>query len=189
LRSESAARILRSDSHSISANSKGHVNLLGASCVWHLGYRQIYHSTTLCEMIGRVIDQHSFAQPCSVPMQPEFDQPMDREIVRNQINRILQSVSFADKEQLKKLQEVLVRNMDSQAALKPDRVIRELWPDEIKTKLSADVATEMNRLRRTVESYCDEEGKDDPIVIIFPRRSPPGPDGIREKQWIVAEHR
>jgi hypothetical protein len=114
---------------------------------------------------------------------------MDREVIWSQINRILRSESFADKDQLKKLLEVLFKNMDSQATLKPDRVIKELWPEEIKTKRSADVATEMNRLRRTVERYYDEEGKADPIAISFPRRSAPGPDRIRERRWIVAELR
>jgi len=82
----------------------------------------------------------------------EFPGLMDRSAIGDQIERILLSRSFAHKSQLKKLLEVLFQNMDSQATLKPDRVIRELWPDEIRTKRSADVATEMNRLRHALES-------------------------------------
>ena len=77
----------------------------------------------------------------------------------------------------------------SQTTLKPDRVIKELWPNETKTKGSADVATEMNRLRHALESYYNGEGKTDPILIILPNRSVPGPDGMPEKRWIVAEPR
>src|SRR5580658_7151064 len=122
-------------------------------------------------------------------MLPEFDQPMDREAIRNQLDRILRSESFADKDQLQKLLEVLFNHMDSPASLKPDRVIRELWPEETKTKGSADVATEMNRLRRALESYYNGEGKADPIVISLPNRSAPAPDGLQETRWIAANPR
>jgi hypothetical protein len=114
---------------------------------------------------------------------------MERSEVSEQITRILRSESFADKDQLKKLLEVLFSNMETQATLKTDRVIRELWPDEIKTKQSADVATEMNRLRRAVKSYYETEGLADPILIGFPNRSTPTSDGARERRWIVAELR
>jgi len=117
----------------------------------------------------------------------EFARQMERGDIGEQIKRILQSESFADKDQLKKLLEVLFSNMDSQTILKPDRVIRELWPEEIKTKQSADVATEMNRLRKAVKTYYESEGLTDPIVISFPNRSAPAFDGNREKRWIVAE--
>jgi len=40
-------------------------------------------------------------------------------------------------------------------------VIRELWPDETRTKSSTDVATGINRLRRALESYYESEGKED----------------------------
>jgi hypothetical protein len=79
--------------------------------------------------------------------------------------------------------------MESETTLKPDRVIKELWPQETRTKGSADVATEMNRLRHALESYFSEEGKTDPITIILPNRSTPGPDGMPEKRWIVAKPR
>jgi len=114
---------------------------------------------------------------------------MDRTAISDQIDRILRSQSFASKGQLRKLLEVLFHNMDSQATLKPDRVIRELWPEETKTKGSADVATEMNRLRRALESYYNGEGKTDPIVISLPNRSVPAADGTHEKRWIAAKPR
>jgi hypothetical protein len=114
---------------------------------------------------------------------------MDRPAISDQIDRILRSQSFASKSQLRKLLDVLFRNMDSQTTLKPDRVIKELWPQETRTKGSADVATEMNRLRHALESYYNGEGKTDPITIILPNRTVPGPDGTPEKRWIVAKPR
>ncbi|HTW58377.1 MAG TPA: hypothetical protein VMD99_09610 [Terriglobales bacterium] len=114
---------------------------------------------------------------------------MDRAAISDQIERILRSRSFASKSQLRKLLEVLSNNFDSQTTLKPDRVIKELWPEETKTKGSADVATEMNRLRHALESYYNEEGKTDSIAICLPNRSAPGPDGKPEKRWIVARPR
>jgi hypothetical protein len=114
---------------------------------------------------------------------------MDPTAVGDQINKILRSRSFANKSQLKKLLEVLLKNIDSQTTLKPDRVIKELWPEEIKTKGSADVATEMNRLRHALESYYNGEGKTDPVVISLPNRSAPGPDGLQETRWVAARPR
>jgi hypothetical protein len=83
------------------------------------------------------------------PIAREF---MDAAAIHDQINRILGCQSFASKSQLRKLLEVLSQNMDSQTNLTTDLVIKELWPDEIRTKRSADVATEMNRLRHALES-------------------------------------
>jgi hypothetical protein len=114
---------------------------------------------------------------------------MDRTAINDQIDRILRSQNFANKSQLRKLLEVLSQNFDSQTTLKPDRVIRELWPQETKTKGSADVATEVNRLRRTLESYYSGQGNTDPIIITLPNRSVPAPDGTQEKRWIVASPR
>lgn len=114
---------------------------------------------------------------------------MDRTAISGQIDRILRSRSFATKSQLRKLLEVLSKNMDSQTSLRPDRVIKELWPEETRTKGSADVATEMNRLRHALESYYNSEGKADPITISLPNRTVPGPDGMPEKRWIVAKLR
>ena len=114
---------------------------------------------------------------------------MEPSAIREQIERILGSRSFAAKSQLRKLLEILCRNMDSQDNLNPDLVIQGLWPDEIRTKRSADVATEMNRLRHALETYYDEEGKSDPILISLPNRAVPARDGTHERQWIVAKPR
>jgi hypothetical protein len=114
---------------------------------------------------------------------------MDRSAISDQIEKILRSPSFANKSQLRKLLDLLHRNLDTQSSLKPDRIIKELWPNETKTKGSADVAAEMNRLRRALESYYDGEGKADPITISLPNRSVPAPDGAQEKRWIVAKPR
>ena len=114
---------------------------------------------------------------------------MDRDAIHDQIERILHSQNFANKSQLRRLLEVLSNNFDSQSTLKPDRVIKELWPQETRTKGSADVATEMNRLRRALESYYSEEGTADSITISLPNRSVPAPDGSPEKRWIVATPR
>ncbi len=114
---------------------------------------------------------------------------MDPTAISNQIDRVLRSQSFASKSQLRKLLEVLFKNMDSQTTLKPDQVIKELWPEETRTTRSADVATEMNRLRHALESYYNGEGKTDPIAIILPNRAAPAPDGTHETRWIMAKHR
>lgn len=114
---------------------------------------------------------------------------MDRAAINSQIDRILRSRSFANKGQLRKLLEVLWQNFDSQTTLKPDRVIRELWPQETRTKGSADVATEMNRLRHALEAYYNGEGSDDPITVILPNRSVAAADGSQEKRWIAATPR
>ena len=118
-----------------------------------------------------------------------FAEPMDPTAISDQIERILRSQSFASKSQLRKLLEVLSKNMDLQTALSPDLVIRELWPAETRTKRSADVATEINRLRHALESYYSGEGKTDPITIILPNRSLAAADGTPEKRWIVAKLR
>ena len=76
---------------------------------------------------------------------------MDLDAIRRQIDRILRSEIFADKDQLKTLLECLFQNMDSQLTLKPDRVIKELWPEDGATKDSADVATEIARLRKGLD--------------------------------------
>src|SRR5215471_8815918 len=117
---------------------------------------------------------------------------MEPTAISEQIEKILRSQSFATKGQLRKLLGVLSKNMDSQTALNPDLVIKELWPDEIRTKRSADVATEMNRLRHALDSYYEREGQADTIRIVLPNRSAAAADGIPEKRWIVAtphEHR
>src|SRR4029077_1003993 len=97
--------------------------------------------------------------------------------------------SLASKSQLRKLLEILLKNIDSQTTLKPDQVIKELWSEETRTKRPADVATEMNRLRHALESYYNGEGKTDPIIISLPNRAAPAPDGTHETRWIVAKPR
>src|SRR5438445_4029542 len=114
---------------------------------------------------------------------------MDPTAIRDQIETIRRSQSFASKGQLRKLLEILSKYMDSQTTLKPDQVIQELWPAETRTKRSGDVATEINRLRHALDSYYSGEGRNDPITISLPNRSVPGPDGMPEKRWIVAKPR
>lgn len=111
---------------------------------------------------------------------------MDPVAVSEQIHKILRSQSFASKTQLRKLLEVLFRNIESQGNLNPDLVIKELWPSETRTKRSADVATEMNRLRHALETYYQEEGTSDEILITLPNRSVATRDGTQEKRWIAA---
>ena len=111
---------------------------------------------------------------------------MDPTAISHQIDKILRSQTFANKSQLRKLLEILFQNMDSQAILKPDLVIQELWPKEIRTKRSADVATEMNRLRHALNSYYNGDGRNDPIIICLPNRSPASADGTQAKRWIAA---
>ncbi len=118
-----------------------------------------------------------------------FAEPMDPTAISDQIDKILRSRSFASKSQLRKLLEVLSKNMDSQTTLTPDLVIKGLWPEETRTKRSADVATEMNRLRHALESYYEGEGKSDPVTISLPNRAAPGPDGMPERRWIAAKSR
>ena len=98
-----------------------------------------------------------------------------------------QHPAFAGKSQLAKLLEILFDQIDAQTTLKPDRVIKELWPEEIKTEAVADVATEVNRLRKALECYYAGEGATDPIVISLPNRTVTTQDGLRERRWIAAE--
>jgi hypothetical protein len=112
---------------------------------------------------------------------------MDRNAVRDQIDRILHSESFANKGKLIMLLRFLFENIDKQLALKPDRVMRELWPDDCEKKQSADVAKEMNRLRNALENYYRQEGANDPITISLPKRTMPDSKGNRERRWIAAE--
>ncbi|HEV2194058.1 MAG TPA: hypothetical protein VGR55_00615 [Candidatus Acidoferrum sp.] len=114
---------------------------------------------------------------------------MDPTAVNEQLDRILRSETFASKEQLKRLLEILSKSMDSQPPLKPAQVIQELWPAETRTKRAADVATEINRLRHALDSYYEEEGANDQIIISLPNRSPMVTNGKHEKRWIVAELR
>lgn len=111
---------------------------------------------------------------------------MDPRAVNEQIAKILRSQSFSSKAQLRKLLEVLYKNIDSQDNLNPDLLIKELWPAETRTKRSADVATEMNRLRHALETYYNGEGQADPVTIALPSRAASVLNGTHEKIWIVA---
>ena len=113
---------------------------------------------------------------------------MDQEAVRNQIDRILQSATFADKNQLRKLLQILSDRMDSQRTLKPDRIIRELWSEQNGAKGSADVAAEIYRLRHALYLYYKGEGQNDPIIVSLPKRAPAA-DRVKDKRWIAAELR
>jgi hypothetical protein len=117
------------------------------------------------------------------------DRRLDRTAITAQIARILRSPSFADKSQLRKLLEILSANMDSQSTLKPDRVIRELWPGEASAKGSADLAAEVYRLRKALECYYCGEGKNDPITVSLPRRSTHALGSTNRMLWITAEPR
>jgi hypothetical protein len=112
---------------------------------------------------------------------------MGASAIREQIDRILRSRSFASKSQLRKLLEVLYQNMDSETILNSDQVIKELWPTEARTKRSADVATEMNRLRHALRSYYEGEGASDAIMISLPNRAVTAVHGEHERPWMVAE--
>lgn len=114
---------------------------------------------------------------------------MDPTAVKEQFDRILRSETFASKEQLRRLLEILSKHMDSQPPLKPAQVIQELWPAETRTKRAADVATEINRLRHALDSYYEEEGANDRVLISLPNRSPTARNGMQEKRWIVAAYR
>src|SRR5579862_1723538 len=114
---------------------------------------------------------------------------MDRRAIDEQVERLLSSRTFANKSQVRKLLNVLYLKMDSEATLKPDDVIKELWPTEIKTKRSADVATEVNRLRHALRSYYEQEGADDPITIYLPNRAPTAGESAHEARWIAAKIR
>ncbi len=114
---------------------------------------------------------------------------MDSNAIREQVERILNSSTFATKNQLKKLLEFLFKNVDSQGDLTPDLVIRELWPSETRTKRSKDVATEMNRLRHALDAYYVGEGANDPITIYLPNRSASAGNGADETLWIAAKTR
>jgi hypothetical protein len=107
--------------------------------------------------------------------------------ISGQIDRILHSQTFANKRQLRRLLEVLVAKMDSQETLTAELIIGELWPDETRTKRSADVATEMNRLRRALKTYYQSEGDGDPVDIYLPNRAVTAGDGAPQRPWIVAK--
>jgi hypothetical protein len=106
-----------------------------------------------------------------------------------EVEKILHSECFRGKVQMKSLLALLLRHWDSQAALKPDRIVAELWPGESSQKSSADVAAAMARLRRTLELYYAGEGEDDAIIIRLPDRSVRANASLKDVRWIQAETR
>ncbi len=114
---------------------------------------------------------------------------MDSASIRDQISRILRSQTFAHKSQVRRLLEILSRSMNSEVQLKPSDVIQQLWPAEVRTKRAADVATEISRLRRALDSYYEKEGASDPITIYLPNRSSSAGEGAQETRWIAAKIR
>lgn len=114
---------------------------------------------------------------------------MDRDAIREQIDKILRSKSLAGKDQLRNLLEVLWRNSESQNTLQPRRVIRELWGANAEGKRSSNLATEMGRLRKELEAYYSDEGKTDPVVVWLPNRAKHGANGAQERRWIDADYR
>ena len=114
---------------------------------------------------------------------------MDPAAIREQITRVLCSRTFAHKSQVRRLLEILFQNMDSEVQLKPNDVIKQVWPDETRTKRAADVATEISRLRRALDAYYEKEGASDPITVYLPNRSSNAADGAQETRWIAAKIR
>lgn len=113
---------------------------------------------------------------------------MDSRAAHDQVERILRSSTFAAKHQLKKLLELLLNNFDCQSNLTPELVIRTIWPNETRTKRSADVATEMNRLRNALDRYYEGEGAHDLWIVELPIRTA-ALNGTHEKLWIVVKPR
>jgi hypothetical protein len=114
---------------------------------------------------------------------------MPQEPVLEQLERVLQSRIFRGKAQLKQLLTLLVQNLETQNTLKPDRIIRELWPGDADSKSSADLAPAVTRLRKALECYYAEEGRNDPTMISLPDRSLRTPISARSQYWIICATR
>lgn len=112
---------------------------------------------------------------------------MDRIAFESQIQRILSSHTFSSRPQLRRLLQILAAHHDSQTTLKPDRVMRELWPEEDE-RTPRYLATATNRLRNALEEYYAHEGTADDVLIRLPRRSGEGAEH-RGQTWITAEMR
>ena len=107
--------------------------------------------------------------------------------IQDQVAKIQNSRAFAGKGQLKKLLEFLFLHIETQSTLKPDRVIRELWGSQSDSKNSADLASEMTRLRKALVSYYEDEGLNDEILISLPNRTATSMAG--QPRWIRTELR
>ncbi len=110
---------------------------------------------------------------------------MEASPTTDQIRTILRSQTFANKRQLRKLLEILSEHVACQHLLTTELIIRELWPDEVRTKRSADVATEMNRLRHALKDYYESEGASDGILVTLPNRALASVNGTLERLWIT----
>ena len=113
---------------------------------------------------------------------------MDRNTLLIQTDRIANSRALEAKTQLRSLLRILAEHYDTQSSLKPDRVMRELWPDDA-GRTSADLATARNRLRKALDAYYREEGLNDPVFIRLPRRGSEEAAEDRTHAWIAAEWR
>ena len=113
---------------------------------------------------------------------------MDRNTLLKQAERIANSRALEAKTQLRSLLHILAEHYDLQITLKPDRVMRELWPEEVE-RTSADLATARNRLRKALDAYYREEGSKDPVFIWLPRRGSEEAAEDRTHAWIAAEWR
>lgn len=109
---------------------------------------------------------------------------MNQGHVLEQLQRILESHVFRGKSQLKQLLALLVDSRGTQSTLQPDRLIRELWPDDAGSKSSSDLAAVITRLRRALEAYYASEGRDDPVLITLPDRSLRAPRAAKSERWI-----
>lgn len=113
---------------------------------------------------------------------------MDRNAILRQIDRISNSSALETKAQLRGLLRILGDHYETQSTLQPYRVMRELWPDE-EDRTSADLATAMNRLRKALLAFYDEEGARDEVVIRLPKRGGEDAAEHRTQAWIAAERR
>jgi tetratricopeptide (TPR) repeat protein len=113
---------------------------------------------------------------------------MDRNAILRQIDRISNSRALETKAQLRGLLRILGDHYETQSTLQPYRVMRELWPEE-EDRTSADLATAMNRLRKALLKFYDEEGARDEVVIRLPRRGGEDAAEHRTQAWIAAERR
>jgi tetratricopeptide (TPR) repeat protein len=111
---------------------------------------------------------------------------MDQIALQDQVDRIVGGVTFAQKAQLRSLLRILADHYQSQTALQPARVIRDLWPDD-GSRESRDLAAAMYRLRHALGEYYAGEGASDRVLISLPRRAgeAAGEGGFRH--WITAE--
>lgn len=113
---------------------------------------------------------------------------MDEIALQDQVGRIVEGETFAQKAQLKSLLQILADHYQSQTALKPARVIRELWPND-HSRESRDLAAAMYRLRNALADYYSKEGASDSILISLPRRAGEAAGEGGSRHWMTVEPR